>query len=55
MGLDTESNLSLWRDTAMVEVNKAVLYSFQVRSKNSIFHNSIQKMGRDLKKSPTAR
>ena len=30
MGLDIESNVSLWKDTVMVEINKAVLYSFQV-------------------------
>ena len=30
MGLDTRSNASLWKDFAMVELNYAVLYSFQV-------------------------
>lgn len=31
MGLDTSSNMSLWKDRALVEVNLAVLHSFQVR------------------------
>ena len=35
MGLDTRSNASLWKDFAMVELNYAVLYSFQVM--NSTF------------------
>lgn len=30
MGLDTRSPATLWKDKAMVEVNVAVLYSFQV-------------------------
>ena len=31
MGLDTKQDRSLWKDKAMVEVNVAVLSSFQVR------------------------
>ena len=31
MGLDTKSNISLWKDFAMVELNYAVMYSFQVQ------------------------
>ena len=31
MGLDTSSNISLWKDKALIEANVAVLYSFQVR------------------------
>lgn len=30
MGLDTKSNASLWKDLACIEMNVAVLYSFQV-------------------------
>ena len=30
MGLDTKQDRSLWKDKAMVEVNVAVLSSFQV-------------------------
>ena len=30
MELDTTSNTTLWRDVVLVEVNIAVLYSFQV-------------------------
>lgn len=30
MDLDTKINSSLWRDRAVVELNAAVLYSFQV-------------------------
>ena len=30
MGLDTKSNASLWKDYAMVEINYAVMYSYQV-------------------------
>lgn len=29
MGLDTKSDLSLWKDTALVELNRAVLFSFK--------------------------
>jgi nitric-oxide synthase len=29
MGLDTSSDSSLWRDRALVEINRAVLHSFQ--------------------------
>ena len=32
MGLDTKSNASLWKDFAMVELNYAVLYSYQVKT-----------------------
>lgn len=30
MGLDTRTHASLWKDRAVVELNAAVLYSFQV-------------------------
>ena len=30
MGLDTKKSSSLWKDRALVEVNIAVLHSFQV-------------------------
>ena len=30
MGLDTKSYTSLWKDLALVELNVAVMYSFQV-------------------------
>lgn len=30
MGLDTRTAVSLWKDRVLVEVNIAVLYSFQV-------------------------
>lgn len=30
MGLETSSNLTLWKDEVNVEVNKAVLYSYEV-------------------------
>lgn len=30
MGLDTRTPMTLWKDKALVEVNIAVLYSFQV-------------------------
>ena len=30
MGLDVKSNFSLWRDKALIELNYAILYSFQV-------------------------
>ena len=32
MGLDTKSNASLWKDFAMVEINYAVMYSYQVKT-----------------------
>ena len=31
MGLDIKSNASLWKDFAMVEINYAVMYSYQVK------------------------
>lgn len=31
MGLDTRKTSSLWKDQALVEINIAVLYSFQVK------------------------
>jgi nitric oxide synthase oxygenase domain/subunit len=31
MGLDTKSNSSLWKDKALIELNHAVLYTFQVK------------------------
>ena len=34
MGLDTISPTTLWKDRAVIELNAAVLYSFQV-----LFHN----------------
>jgi nitric-oxide synthase len=60
MGLDTASNWSLWRDRALVEVNRAVLYSFhQANVKISNHHDAaVQfmhfeeteiKKGRDIK------
>ena len=30
MGLNTNTNFSLWRDKAVIEANLAVLYSYQV-------------------------
>jgi nitric oxide synthase oxygenase domain/subunit len=30
MGLDTMTNMSLWKDRALIELNYAILYSFQV-------------------------
>lgn len=30
MGLDTRTHTSLWKDRAVIELNAAVLYSFQV-------------------------
>lgn len=30
MGLDTKKSSSLWKDRALVEINIAVLYSYQV-------------------------
>ncbi len=30
LGLDTQSPISLWKDEALVEINKAVLYSYKV-------------------------
>jgi nitric oxide synthase oxygenase domain/subunit len=32
MGLDVKSNFSLWRDKALIELNYAILYSFQVKA-----------------------
>lgn len=40
MGLDTRSNLTLWRDEALVEVNKAVLDSFHKRGVTIVDHHT---------------
>ncbi|XP_074635667.1 nitric oxide synthase 3-like isoform X3 [Acropora palmata] len=40
MGLDTKSPTSLWKDFAMVEINLAVLHSFQEASVTIIDHHS---------------
>ena len=32
MGLDTMTNMSLWKDKALIELNYAILYSFQVKA-----------------------
>ena len=34
MGLDTSSLSTLWKDKALVELNVAVLHSFQVRDRS---------------------
>lgn len=39
MALDTRKTSSLWKDQALVEVNIAVLYSFQVRVGLTILKN----------------
>lgn len=36
MALDTRKTSSLWKDQALVEVNIAVLHSFQVRLKHTL-------------------
>ena len=41
MGLDTRTNSTLWKDKAMVEVNLAVVYSFQVRKFFFFFRKNI--------------
>lgn len=38
MGLDTTSNASLWKDRAVLEVNTAVLYSFQQANVTIVDH-----------------
>ena len=40
MGLDTESNASLWRDRAIVELNVAVLHSFAKHNAKIIDHHT---------------
>ena len=35
LGLDTQSPISLWKDEALVEINKAVLYSYKVFQMNA--------------------
>lgn len=38
MGLDTSTSSSLWKDRALVEVNLAVLHSFQVGYLNKLLY-----------------
>lgn len=40
MGLDTSSNMSLWKDRALVEVNLAVLHSFQMKNITIMDHHT---------------
>ncbi|KAL9981801.1 hypothetical protein ACROYT_G010554 [Oculina patagonica] len=54
MGLDTKSNASLWKDYAMVEINYAVMYSFQEAGVTLADHHStsesfIKHMGKEVK------
>ena len=39
MGLDVQRPASLWKDRALIEVNVAVLHSFQVNSSSETIHN----------------
>ena len=36
MGLNTNSNMKLWKDKAMIELNFAILHSFQVTISDSL-------------------
>lgn len=40
MGLDTRTPTSLWKDKALVEMNIAVLYSFQSRNITIVDHHT---------------
>ncbi|XP_075220584.1 nitric oxide synthase isoform X1 [Lycorma delicatula] len=40
MGLDTRTPMTLWKDRALVEVNVAVLYSFQVLNVTIVDHHT---------------
>ena len=40
MGLDTSSDRSLWRDRALIELNQAVLYSYQAAGVHIIDHHT---------------
>ncbi|WP_442865198.1 nitric oxide synthase oxygenase [Alkalihalobacillus sp. CinArs1] len=40
MNLDTSSNASLWKDRALVELNRAVLYSFQEDNVSIVDHHT---------------
>lgn len=40
MGLDTRTPVNLWRDKALVEVNVAVLHSFQQHNATIVDHHT---------------
>lgn len=40
MGLDTRNSTTLWKDKAMVEVNLAVLHSFQKANVTIVDHHT---------------
>ncbi|XP_076182998.1 nitric oxide synthase isoform X1 [Ptiloglossa arizonensis] len=40
MGLDTRTSTSLWKDKAMIEVNVAVLHSFQMKNVTIVDHHT---------------
>lgn len=40
MGLDTRNPSSLWKDKALVEINIAVLYSYQMHNITIVDHHT---------------
>lgn len=40
MGLETKSNSSLWKDMALIEINYAILYTFQKANATIIDHHT---------------
>ncbi|MYL31705.1 nitric oxide synthase [Halobacillus halophilus] len=43
MGLNTRRNASLWKDRALIELNQAVLYSYQMDRVNIVDHHTAAK------------
>ncbi|WP_226657933.1 nitric oxide synthase oxygenase [Pseudalkalibacillus hwajinpoensis] len=43
MNLDTSSNATLWKDRALVELNRAVLYSYQLAGVSIVDHHTAAK------------
>ncbi|MCD8508450.1 MAG: nitric oxide synthase oxygenase [Bacillus sp. (in: Bacteria)] len=55
MGLDTSRNSYLWKDKALVELNRAVLYSFQKAGVSIVDHHTAAEQFKQFEKQETAK
>ena len=54
MGLDTKRNNSLWKDRALIELNQAVLYSYQSEGVSLVDHHTAAQQFRQFEKKEQA-
>lgn len=50
MGLDTKRNSSLWKDRALIELNQAVLHSYQMEGVSLVDHHTAAQQFRQFEK-----